>query len=89
MHVLSDTVHTAAKTYFCNACQVFNDASYGPIDLTPEDRLIYGKCESDGFKILAGTKYRKIVYFDDGQMNVFRGGIEMDRMCSLLGLYDD
>ena len=87
MRTLSDTIHTARRDYTCDASHTFLAIGFGPKELDDSDWEIVRKAEADGFKIKAGTKYRKVVYTDGG-LETFRARLDMDDICLRNQCYD-
>lgn len=89
MRMLSDSIHTARVDYRCDASRQFLDIHFGRDEVNPEDWEIVRQAEADGFKIKAGTKYRKVVYAHYGSLETFKARLDMDGVCIRTHSYDE
>lgn len=89
MKLISDTVHTARKTYICDACIAFFNVGIELSELHPDDRLVVADAQADGCRILPGQRYRKAVYVDGGEIVTYRARLSMDALCNDLELFEE
>lgn len=88
--VVSDKLVTARKKYKCDASYWWNRSGYSLADCETDDqRLVVQAAEADGWKILPGQVYRKMVGSHEGRLTNFRARPGMDSVCNALGLYDE
>lgn len=83
---LWDTVQTAKKHYNCDACATWLNSNYGPQDVSVGEWLVVQGAKADGYKILPGRKYRKIVYSDDGILVTYRERLDMSWVKKEMGI---
>ena len=84
----TNTEPTARKEYRCQASEWVNNMM-GRDDFTPDELIIFDKAKAEKFKILKGTKYRKVSGIWEGESSVFRARPDMDDICLKYDLYDD
>jgi len=88
--ILSDKIHTARKKYRCDASGCWIYSGYELQDcVTSDQRLHVEAAQADGWKILPGQKYRKIVRIWEGDFYTYRGRIGMDAVCNELELWPE
>lgn len=86
--VLTDKIVVAKESYRCDASDRWHAGGYTIADCeTAEQRLMVEAAEADGWKILPGQAYRKVVYIWEGRLSVYRARPGMDTMCDELGLW--
>lgn len=91
-HLRTEHVKKAQKDYSCDACYLmFNDFSVEQLkeELTQEELIQFEKMESNGFKILKGEPYMKVVGVFDGDMSVCHYNPEMYKLADKFNLFDD
>jgi flavin-dependent dehydrogenase len=87
--VLSDTVVVARKHHPCDACWLWAQSGYGKADVRPDEWLVIQAAEADGWLILPGQAYRRVVYKDGGKIVTYRGRVGMDALVSRYDLGDE
>jgi hypothetical protein len=88
--VLSDRTVKAMKPYPCDACATWHRSNMGVDDcVTTEQRSIVRAAEQDGWQILPGQSYRKVMGIHEGEFCTFRARLAMDAVCQHFGLYEE
>ena len=88
-NILRDTIQTARKHYPCDACDHFARIGCGQRDVSADDWLIVQAAEADKWKITPGTRYRKAVYREGGDLVTYRARLDMDAVCQRNDLFDE
>lgn len=83
--ILTDENVTARKDYPCDACWLWLDSGWALSDISEVDRTVIRAAKADGWKILAGQKYRRVVYREGGTLRTYRARPDVD---SLVQWYD-
>jgi len=88
--ILSEKIVTAKKVYLCDASAQWGRAGYTISDCeTADQRLHVEAAEADGWKILPGQAYRKVVGIYEGELYTYRARPGMDAVCYALDLFDE
>lgn len=86
--IIRSQILTARKTYNCDACYWWDRCNMSENDCeTDMQRHIVRESEKDGWKILPGQKYRKVVGIHDGKIATCRVRLDMDDLCTELDVY--
>jgi hypothetical protein len=64
-------------------------SGYGQVDFDPDDWQKIEAAGADGDKILPGSKYRKVVYTDGGELRTYRARLEIDAVCEKYEMFDE
>ena len=89
MRVLSSTIHTARKYYWCDACNTFLQSNYGPYDVSADDWLVIEGARDDRWKITPGSKYRKLTIKDGKDILTVRNRLDVEAVCQRHDLFDE
>ena len=88
MGVISERIVQAKKGYPCGACAVWDDMGMSLEDCQTDDqREIVKAAQADGWRILPGQLYRKLIYVEDGVVRTYRARPGMDSVCHDLDLF--
>ena len=74
----------ARRDYRCEASDFASSYSESDLksDLSESEFLDYLLAKTEGFKIIKGTRYKKITGKVEGKWVVFRARIDIDEICS-------
>lgn len=68
MHIFIDKIIRAKKPYRCDASDLWDDAGYTHAECeTDEQRIAIELARADGWMILPGQCYRRVVGVEDGE----------------------
>ena len=85
--VIREETPIAKKTYKCDACRWWCNYMTQNDCETPEQKQIIQNAKHDGWKILPGQQYRKVIGIQDGELVTFRARIDVDQLCWDLEVY--
>ena len=85
--ILRDTKQYAKKHYHCDACETWLDTGYYQSDVSSDDWMIVTAAKADGWRILPGQQYRKVIYAENNTIKAYRARLDMDALCDRLDLF--
>ena len=80
----------AKRDYRCEASDFLCSYSESDLksDLSESEFLDYIRAKSERFKIIKGTRYKKITGKFDGEWAVFKARLDIDEICSRNDYYE-
>jgi hypothetical protein len=89
MQILTDEIRTARKHHKCDACYWWDRSNFGKEDVTADEWLIVEGCKADNYKVIPQSKYKYTSFVYDGMIQVFKGRLDMDKICIKYDLYPE
>lgn len=86
---VTTTQPVATKSYHCEASDWITNASLNDLDLSAEHRATIAQAKQEGWKILRGTRYLRMVGKFDGGWRVYRARLDLHQICLQYDLYAD